>query len=747
MTAVAQSSDVVLEEIIVTAQKVAQQYLEVPVAVSTVTGEVLDMAKVTQFQDLVQVSPSVTYNQTGDQRGVGVLVRGIGTTSFLTAVEPTVSTVVDGVTLGRTAQFISNLVDIERVEVLRGPQGTLFGKNASAGLINVITKRPSDEFEGSIRANVTDDDGWGIQAQVAGPLSDAVRGRISAFTKEFDGFINNTVNGDTLGGYESFGFRGKLEFDIGNSANLLLIGDYSEQDRDCCAFVPTDLGASPAYAFDFQGITVNEENVSAPIGIEPGDFSDTESSGLSAELTVEFENFVLTSITAYRGFTLESQQNVDMIPYTEPTYARLLFLSNGATNGGDQEQSQFSQELRIHTTASDTFNLTAGLFYWDQSVERYFERELAICAAPGFDPALSPDPADTPCLFGVTGFAFMNTDVDTENWALFGQADWRLADTWTATLGLRYTQDDLAYSIDRQSTGPAVPPPFQGSGQTDESNLSGKLALMWDVSDTTMLYGSYAEGYKAPAFDLVFGADAERLSNPVAPETSEAWEFGMKAEFDRLRLGLTAFHTTFKDLQGQGTIPGEIGFFLTSAGTALTQGLEFDFTAKPTANLLLNGGIAYIDATYDEYPSGPCHSGQTEAQGCVGGVQDLKGKDIPNSPDLKVAVQARYDAELNATVGLYVIAGYRWQDDTVANVNQDPRLDHVSYDIFDLTVGLESDDGRWTASIFAKNLFDNFYEDLRIESDVLSPGMVGHYLSRDAWRYIGAQFDYRFGAL
>ncbi|MCP4301335.1 MAG: TonB-dependent receptor, partial [Gammaproteobacteria bacterium] len=142
MTAVAQSSDVVLEEIIVTAQKVAQQYLEVPVAVSTVTGEVLDMAKVTQFQDLVQVSPSVTFNQSGDQRGVGVLVRGIGTTAFQTTVEPTVSTVVDGVTLGRTAQFISNLVDIERVEVLRGPQGTLFGKNASAGLINVITKRP-----------------------------------------------------------------------------------------------------------------------------------------------------------------------------------------------------------------------------------------------------------------------------------------------------------------------------------------------------------------------------------------------------------------------------------------------------------------------------------------------------------------------------------------------------------------------------------------------------------------------------
>lgn len=748
MPTVAQSSDAVLEEIIVTAQKVEQKYLDVPVAVTTVSGEVLDMAKVTQFQDLVQVSPSVTYNQTGDQRGVGVLVRGIGTTAFQTAVEPTVSTVVDGVTLGRTAQFISNLVDIERVEILRGPQGTLFGKNASAGLINVITKRPSDEFEGSVRATGTDDDGWGIEGQIAGPLSDTIRGRISAFAKEFDGFITNTVNGDTLGGYESVGFRGKLEFDIGDTANLLFIGDYSEQDRDCCPFVPITLGAAPWYAFDFQGITVDEKNASAPFGTEPGDFSNTENSGLSAELNIEFENFVLTSITAYRGFTLESQQNVDMVPYTEPTYARFLFLTNGATNGGDQEQSQFSQELRIHTTAWDTFDLTAGLFYWDQSVDRYFERETAFCGAPSFDPALSLDPADTPCGFGLTWFGAMDTTVDTENWALFGQANWRLADTWTVSLGLRYTEDDLKYSIDRQSNpGPGVPAPFQGSGQTDESNLSGKLAVQWDVSDTVMLYGSYAEGYKAPAFDLIFGADATRLTNPVAPETSEAWELGMKAEYQRLRLGLTAFHTTFKDLQGQGTIPGQIGFFLTSAGTAITQGLELDFTAKPTGNLLLNGGIAYVDATFDDYPNAQCYPGQTAAEGCVGGLQNLNGKDIPNSPDVKATVQARYDVELNAAVDLFFIGGYRWQDGSVANVNQDPRLDHESYGIFDLTVGLDSDDGRWTALVFAKNLFDDFYEDLRIGSDTLSPGMVGHYLSRDAWRYVGAQVDYRFGGL
>ncbi len=177
--AVDQGRSAVLEEIVVTAQKRQERYLDVPVAVSAISGEVLNMAHTTEFQDLVQVSPSITYNQTGDQRGVGVLIRGIGTTALHTAVEPTVRTVVDGVTIGRTVQFITDLVDIERVEVLRGPQGTLFAKNASAGLINIITKRPSTEFEGSVQLTATDDDGFSARAALSGPFSDSVRGRIS----------------------------------------------------------------------------------------------------------------------------------------------------------------------------------------------------------------------------------------------------------------------------------------------------------------------------------------------------------------------------------------------------------------------------------------------------------------------------------------------------------------------------------------------------------------------------------------
>jgi len=749
--AVAAERSASLEEVIVTAQKKPEAYTDVPVAVSTVSGEVLDLAKAQQFQDLVQVSPSVTFSQSGDGRGVGVNIRGMGTTAFQTGVEPTVSTVVDGVTMGRTAQFLSDLADVEKVEVLRGPQGTLFGKNASAGVINVVTKRPSTEFEGSVKVNATDDDAYGVQAQISGPLSDAVRGRLAVYNREYDGFVENLYTGQMLNGDHTKGVRGKLEFDLTESANLLLIADYSTQDRDCCVSPFSELTGPTGnrfWEFDYQGITIDQDNTKVLQNTPT--YSNTETSGISAELNIEFDKFLLTSITAYRGFDLETQQDSDLLPYDGAAYGRFIITSNGATNGGNQSQEQKSQEFRITTTGWENVDVTAGLFFWNQTVDRYFEREVYACNAP--DPAdlsLSPDPALTPCTDVNYGFGYQNSSVETDNWALFGQANWHFTDTLTATLGWRYTEDDIKFDFARTTLdpGPAVPPSFTGSNSTSEENVSGKVSVQWDATDEIMLFASYAEGYKSPAFDVIFATTADRI-NPVPPETSEAWEAGMKAElFDRrLRLGITGFHTKFNDLQGQGAVVnGNVTtFILTSAGSAITQGLEVDFTAKPTPNLLLNGGFAWIDATFDEFPDSQCYPGQTAALGCINGLQDLSGKDIPNSPDFKFSLQARYDIELEGPVDMYFNLGYRWQDDSEGSQDQNPRLVRQSYDVVDLVVGLDADNGKWGAQLFAKNLLDNHYEDLR--GYFASTGGVTHFLARDWERYIGAEFTYRFGA-
>lgn len=374
-----------LEVIEVTAQKRVQAFLDVPVAVTTVSGEILDAAQATEFQDIVQINPSVTFNQSGDMRGSGVNIRGIGTTAFQTGVEPTVSTVIDGVPLGRTVQFLSDLADIDRVEILRGPQGTLFGKNASGGVLSVFTKRPEESFFGEVRLTIADDDAFGVMGQITGPLSDDVRGRLSFYKREFDGFVKNETTGNTVNGDNSKGLRGKLEFDIGSNGNLLLIGDYSLQERDCCTTIVKEINRDSLSDLhklgeDYAGVDLS--GINNIVRSSKDGFSNTETAGISAEYNHEFDIFTLTSVTAYRGFTLETDQKPDNSPHDSPVTGHVIFTKNGASGGGDQEQSQFSQELRLSGQLKEDIFLTLGAFYWEQTVDRYFEREVMRCADP-----------------------------------------------------------------------------------------------------------------------------------------------------------------------------------------------------------------------------------------------------------------------------------------------------------------------------------------------------------------------------
>lgn len=738
-----------LEEIVVTAQKRPQAYVDVPVSVAVISGELLESANTDNFQDLVQVTPSLTYSQSGDMRGSGVLIRGIGTTAFQSGVEPTVSTVVDGVVLGRTGSFLSDLVDIERVEVLRGPQGTLFGKNASAGVVNVITKRPTEELEGLIRISATDDDQQTLEALISGGLSDSMRGRLSVFWKDFDGYIDNKFNGDTLNGDESKGFRGKLDIDISDRTNLLLIADYARQERDCCTSTVSNVGSTPQFlpllAFDLSSLNTGMGNNEVLLGTRV--FADMEQSGLSAEFTLNLDRYTVTSITAYRKWELEAEQDADNMPFTEPTYARLLISSNL----GQSEQDQLSQEFRISTNDWDTLNFTAGLFYWKQDLERHFEREIQICGFPGFDPTIPP--STTACGFPITQFGYFDTQVDSTNIALFGQADIDLSETWSMSAGLRYTNDDLDFDFDRP-TGPiAFPsvPAFSGSGGDSDTDLSGKLALQWNLSDSAMMYGTFTRGYKSQGFDIVFGMTAERF-DPVDPETSRAFEVGFKSEFwdRRARLGVTAFHTLFKDFQGQAFDDTEAAFVLTSVGEVITQGVELELTFKPTGSFLANVAIAYTDAYYEKFANGSCWTGQTAAQGCNTNAlgarqQNLTDQDVPNSPDLKLTFQARYDIELDGPVDMAVSGNYRWQDDAVSASTQRPSLNIDSYGILDLNITIESDQGNWTATVFAKNLLNENYTNILFESIFDGVDGTSQFLNRDFERYIGARLEYRFG--
>lgn len=746
----AQNQPTALEEVVVTAQKREQNYLDVPVSVNTFSGEVLDMAKVNEFQDLVQVSPSVTFTQTGGMRGSGVLIRGIGTTAFQIAVEPTVATVVDGITMGRTGQSLMDLDDIAQVEILRGPQGTLFGKNATGGLFMVNTNDPTEEFESRFRAMVTDDDGYVVSGVVSGAIADGVRGRLGVYSKGFDGFGDNAFRGTELNGDDSWGVRGKLAIDLSDRADLMLIADVSEQDRNCCQsfFSAGDEGpVGDALEAEYAafGVELSEKNTvwldSSPT------FSNTETWGVSAEFNVEFDQWRFVSITGAREFTLATEQGVDGLPYYAETArtapAVLSFDSNGSNfiehpeadlPGGTHDQDQFSQEFRLESNNWEKMNLTLGAFYWNQTVDRYFHRVSQLAAFGG---GLGPF------------YGWMDAVAETESYALFGSMDYKLTDDLTLLAGLRYTDDEISADIDRvtPSPGPAVAASATGSNTVTETDLSGRLGLQYSLNDDWMIYATATTGYKSPAFDLIFSATQERLDNPVPAEEVTAYELGIKGEFwdGRARIGATLFNTSFDNYQGQGFDEAQVQFLLISAGEVTTEGFETDITLKPTAGWLINAGYAYTDAIYESYAGAQCYPGQSEAEGCFGGAQDISGNQVANAPKHKFTLQTRYDMDLSSSFLSYVGGSYRYQSDSPSDLNGDPRTERESYGILDLFAGVESTSGSWQAEFFVKNALDNFYVDRPTYSSLLSAS--AGYLNRDSWRYMGVEFNYRFGRL
>ncbi|MGI9289625.1 MAG: TonB-dependent receptor, partial [Pseudomonadales bacterium] len=449
--------------------------------------------------------------------------------------------------------------------------------------------------------------------------------------------------------------------------------------------------------------------------------------------------FTLTSITSYREYQVEASTDDDSRPVDVI----------GFNQSGDTAQDQFTQELRLASPADDSLNFVIGLFYFDQTVDRTFTRGFEF--VPG-QPGV-----------GVSSFS-----ADTENWALFGEANYTISDAWRLVLGARYTEDELDFVFQRVRTGLSIgiPEPVEPTpGETDESDFSGKVALEWDFSDEGMAYLSYVEGYKGPAFDLTFGTDPTTLER-VDPETSESWELGLKSAFfdNRLILNIAVFRSEYADFQSQAFFdedgpsgcpvdnpgcnpdnqPGT--FLLINAGEVATEGVEVDFTALPTPNLRLYGGLALIDASIEDYPAGNCSFGQDFRQECpASGFQDLSGGNLPFSPDWKASLSAVYTVKLQQSFDLLLKGSVRAQDDISFSLAQDEFAEQDGYEIVDISVTLEDRDGNWDATYFIQNATDEFFvTNIAPTSDIFLPNGYLHRFPKTAERTQGVRFTYRW---
>ncbi|MBA4165587.1 MAG: TonB-dependent receptor, partial [Erythrobacter sp.] len=442
-----------VEEIIVTAQKVEENVQDVPIAITAVSGDRLQQAGVISLENISTVVPSVTFRKGTTGANNALVLRGVGTITFSVAAEPSVSTVVDGVVLSRSGQAFAELVDIQRLEVLRGPQGTLFGRNASAGLVNIVSKGGTDTLEAEFSADWFEGEEYRLRAAISGPIAENLSARLTGFYGSFDGNITNINGGEnnTVNGYERYGVRGIVDYDDGGN-KVRLIADYYKTDDDCCADVTgASQGALRDALLALPGgvalgedqrfvnhdlVTANQDRQWSLTGT--GDFDITDTHTLSVVL-------------GYRNWENAEQREGDFLP-------RAIVGAGQLHDAGVVKTEQVSAEIRLASDQSKPFRYQVGAFAWQSDNTQDFTRSTVTCntstlaALPGG--AIPCNLADT--VNTLFPFATSRSEVRSVNYALFGQATYQLTDQLALTGGLRYTWDDLEFMHTRAPAANAI---------------------------------------------------------------------------------------------------------------------------------------------------------------------------------------------------------------------------------------------------------------------------------------------------
>lgn len=410
------TKDVEPGDIIVTAQKRSQRLQDVPVAVSVISGDAIAAQGGVNLESAQYLVPTLNFRKSGTTINQSLFLRGVGTSTFSIAGEPSISTVVDGVVYSRAGEAFSDLIDLDRIEVLRGPQGTLFGKNASAGVINIVTKRPGDSFGGFFEASYfSNGDEYRARAAVDIPLGEKVKSRFTGFFGTYDGNIRNLATGRRVNGYEHYGIRGIIVAEPTSDLTLTLIGDYRESNDDCCAeligTLPTNLAAAalPTPRGDRTRL-VNQNLVTT---------TNERSWGLSLQGDLNLGEHVLTSITAYRRYDNEEIRDGDWV---DRPYVGITQLHDFGPQSGDT----FSQELRLASPTGQLFEYVVGAFYSHAYTERTFSRFDVVCTLAPAPTVLTPCTAPGTVLTTPSGSATFGSAFD--NVAVFGQGTLNLTD-------------------------------------------------------------------------------------------------------------------------------------------------------------------------------------------------------------------------------------------------------------------------------------------------------------------------------
>lgn len=701
-----------IEEVLVTAQKkaVAEKSQEVPIAISAYSGDKVEAMFAADVTDIGLTSPNVSL--TPLLPGIGNFsIRGMGTVGqSIPSSDPAVGIVVDGISYGTIYGVLFDLFDIESVEILRGPQGTLFGRNVTGGAVVLRTGRPTDEFEGKVKATLGSHDRKDVMLSVSGPLSEEFSGKVAILSKSHGDYWDKEYYSDGTGASESLVVRPALQYQKDN-LDITVISELGSIDADGNAtrnFYLDGVERSP-YG--------DNKSTQADDGLNSLDWKS-----LTVESHVDLDGSVITAIVGYRELEQEAHFDID----GDPTAARFHFAP-----GTGMDQNQSSIEVRWAGDIRENVTLTTGIYYFEQEYD-YRERRLV---------------AQTLDRRGAS-------NVEHSTYGLFAQSDIWLTEALTLTLGGRYSAEkksaDIGVIGDPNATGNCANqsgPPFEGysslsdcktvfSDSENWSNFAPKIGVSWQLDESVMTYASYTRGFRSGGYNVRF-TDTSLVTNPSNPtstpgpydeEVVDAYEVGLKSDWmeNKLRLNLALFYNEFDDLQ-RTALNSSGGQEILNAATADVQGVEFETVYLITDELALEGSYGWVDASYGEADFLEAATGRPASS-----------FDFTMVPENTRNLALSYYKDLGSLGSINARLSYVYVDSSKGDDFN--RAEMSQYELYDASISLTTVNEDIKISLFGKNLKDEVYANYI--SDTSSLGTKSMFLTPP--RTYGVELSYNF---
>lgn len=767
----------VLEEIIVTAQKREQTLAEVPISVAVINSERLAQANINKIADITEFVPNMTMTETGIS--TQMYIRGIGSGNNQ-AFEQSVGQYVDGIYYGRQQLIRAPFLDLERVEVLRGPQGIIFGKNTIAGALNLSTAKPSDDFEFDVKALYEfESEQEELTAILSGPISDTFRARIALRSYEEEGYVENTFKNSDEPQRDESAVRLTLDWDVSPELSATLkveqnnfetIGRQIEIVRDLPNRFPA--GATPIAGLNYAQIlgAFGQPPMDSALDYRrqanAPEFSDSEMSNITFNVDYQLGDNTLTFVTGHLEYDFREACDCDYVP------ASVFDVHL------EEDYEQFSQEIRLSSPTGGDIEWIGGLYYQTTEMDSLERINLPPDTLLGILAATSPDPSvQALAVLPGTNATRLNTQ-DSDAWALFAQATWNLATDWRLTLGGRYTEEDKdanrnmnlyntatgtkvtnpmvalvyfgAFDLYSEQTAgiPVAPgvvlPGHNVTGSRSESRFTPIVSMQWDATPTTMLYASYTKGFKAGGFDA-------RANNPFSfefeDEEAKSFELGAKNFLANgaLELNAALFFTDYNDLQ-ISQFDGALGFNVGNARETEVRGLEIDGRWALTDDLTVSYSYAWLDYEFTDFRNGNCYERQVPDGDVVNGIPlcDYTGLDGRYTPENNFSVSFDFARPLASGLELVANVNFNYMGEQNVHENLDPAFRIDSYTRINGRVGVAADN--WTVMLIGKNLSD---EDVLtyVGNTPLSGSTFGtntYYGFIDRPRQVALELGYRF---